>query len=92
MGSALVSHDFISELPRAFADAFHIPAWSLRPDECPMLDTYNVFFKEQGYDGYFCVHNHSGRLERLQKGNPQHNDVFCVERDVADDFKRNLFA
>ncbi len=29
---------------------------------------------------------------RSKKGNPQDNDIFCVERGVADNFKRNLFA
>jgi FkbM family methyltransferase len=61
-------------------------------DEWPTLDIYKALFEELGYDGFFCVNRHSGCLERLQEGNPQDNDVFCVERGVADSFRRDLFA
>jgi hypothetical protein len=63
--SDVFSHDFISELPRALADGFRIPVWSLPRDECPPLDIYDVLFKELGYDGFFCLQKHSGRLEPL---------------------------
>jgi hypothetical protein len=57
--------------------------------EWPALDDYRSFFKEAGYEGFFCMGRRTGRLEPLVEKQPQDNDLFCIEGSYMDQMRRN---
>jgi FkbM family methyltransferase len=47
--------------------------------EWPTLEDYRAFFKEVGYEGFFCLRKRDGRFEATLEERPQDNDLFCID-------------